>query len=287
MEGHGNEARVKNGPALAEGGAEVVRDAIADVITTLPQQLRRSLTWDQGAEMAQHARLRIDTGLDIYFCDPHSPWQRGTNENTNGLLRQYFPKGTDFSRHSRNDLDAVALTLNTQPRKTLGWKTPAEASMNLYALPDKAALRRPLEPEQFPSASSLSIALSSSASAISFFSLAFSVSRWRRRLASSPSCRRIEPASGSRCSRRSRGGELQGHPSQTTFDPDAGPRPQTELEQDEVQPPVELRADFGQASNPPAPLLRPRAAACLAFTAMANVVAKREAGDLSDRRCGP
>ena len=126
MEGHGEAPRLKNGPALAGHGAEAVRDEIARVITTLPEQLRRSLTWDQGSEMAEHAKLRVATGLAIYFCDPHSPWQRGTNENTNGLLRQYFPKGTDLSRHSRNELNAVALALNTRPRKTLGWKTPAE-----------------------------------------------------------------------------------------------------------------------------------------------------------------
>jgi IS30 family transposase len=127
MAGHGPGVRVKNGPALAGHGAEAVRDAIARSITTLPAQLRQSLTWDQGVEMAQHARLRIDTGIEVYFCDPHSPWQRGTNENTNGLLRQYFPKGTDLSAHSPDALAAVAFALNTRPRKTLGWRTPGEA----------------------------------------------------------------------------------------------------------------------------------------------------------------
>ena len=127
MEGHGTGKSVKNGPALAGHGAEAVRNAIAGTISNLPAHLRRSLTWDQGAEMAQHAQLRIDTGLEIYFCDPQSPWQRGSNENTNGLLRQYFPKGTDLSQHGAEELNAVAQALNTRPRKTLGWQTPAEA----------------------------------------------------------------------------------------------------------------------------------------------------------------
>jgi IS30 family transposase len=126
MPGHGG-PRLKNGPPLAGRGAEAVRDAIANQITTLPEQLRRSLTCDQGAEMTQHAQLTIDSGLPVYFCDPQSPWQRGTNENTNGLLRQYFPKGTDLARHTAEDLVAVAATLNSRPRKTLDWRTPAEA----------------------------------------------------------------------------------------------------------------------------------------------------------------
>src|SRR5215207_1824368 len=127
MAGHGCGVRTKNGPALAGHGAEAVRDAITRAITTLPEQLRRSLTWDQGAELSQHAQVRIEAGVAVYFCDPHSPWQRGTNENTNGLLRQYFPKGTDLSMHSAEALSAVAATLNGRPRKTLGWRTPAEA----------------------------------------------------------------------------------------------------------------------------------------------------------------
>jgi IS30 family transposase len=131
MEGHGEGPRVKNGPPLAGLGAEAVRNAIAASVQCLPRELWRSLSWDQGSEIAQHAQLTIDTGLPIYLCDPRSPWQRGTNENTNGLLRQYFPKGTDLSRHARDDLDAVSHTLNSRPRKTLGWKTPAEAMAEL------------------------------------------------------------------------------------------------------------------------------------------------------------
>lgn len=127
LPGHGHQPRDKHGPALAGHGAEAVRDAIMNSMASLPAQLRRSLTWDQGAEMSQHAQLSIDTGLTVYFCDPQSPWQRGTNENTNGLLRQYFPKGTDLSIHRPSDLQAVALALNSRPRKTLSWRTPAEA----------------------------------------------------------------------------------------------------------------------------------------------------------------
>jgi IS30 family transposase len=138
MDRHGDQPRIKNGPALAGHGAQAVRDAIAASIATLPEQLRRSLTWDQGAEMAQHAQLRIDTGLQVFFGDPHSPWQRGTNENTNGLLGQYSPKGTDLSKHTRGDLTAVATALNSRPRKTLDWKPPAEALDELLSNPSTA-----------------------------------------------------------------------------------------------------------------------------------------------------
>jgi IS30 family transposase len=129
-EGWRVEPRIKNGPALAGYAAETMRVAIAAQMATMPEQLRRSLTWDRGKE---HAQLRIDTGIAVYFADPHSPWQRATNENTNGLLRQYFPKGTDLLRWSAEDLHAVAAALNSRPRKTLGYKTPAEA-LNEYLL---------------------------------------------------------------------------------------------------------------------------------------------------------
>ena len=142
--------RVKNGPALAGHGAEAVRDAITSTITALPDQLRRSLTWDQGAEMAQHAQLRIDTGLHVFFCDPRSPWQRGTNENTNGLLRQYFPKGTDLNRHSASDVAAVAATLKppTAEDSRLENAIP-KPSTNCYSHTSEDVLRRPLEPGQY------------------------------------------------------------------------------------------------------------------------------------------
>ena len=139
MDGHGTERRRKNGPALAGRGAVAVREAIVSAVGTLPDVLWRSLTWDQGAEMAQHAELRDETGLAVYFCDPKSPWQRGTNENTNGLLRQYFPKGTDLTAHDASALGTVALALNTRPRKTLGWRTPAEAVAAILRAPPTVA----------------------------------------------------------------------------------------------------------------------------------------------------
>jgi IS30 family transposase len=107
--------------------ADIVAQALAAKIATLPEQLRRSLTWDQGKEMAEHARLSVDSGVTVYFCDPRSPWQRGTNENTNGLLRQYFPKRSDLTVHTQKDLDRVATELNDRPRQTLGWMSPSEA----------------------------------------------------------------------------------------------------------------------------------------------------------------
>lgn len=127
MVGHGIIAPTKNGPALSGYGAEATKGAIAARMLAVPQDLRRSLTWDRGKELAQHAALKDQTGMAIFFADPHSPWQRATNENTNGLLRQYFPKGTDLARWSATEIDSVATALNHRPRRCLGWRTPAEA----------------------------------------------------------------------------------------------------------------------------------------------------------------
>lgn len=111
--------------------AESVRDGLIKTMCTLPAHLRGSLTWDQGVEMAKHKAFSIATDMDVYFCDPASPWQRGSNENTNGLLRQYFPKGTDLNAYGPEDLEQVAQELNDRPRKTLGWNTPAESLRDL------------------------------------------------------------------------------------------------------------------------------------------------------------
>ncbi len=129
--GYGLTARTKNGPALAGYGAITMANALRRTVTTLPAQLWQSLTWDRGKELSDHARFTIESGVRVFFADPRSPWQRGTNENTNGLLRQYFPKGTDLSRWSEQEIQAVARTLNNRPRKTLDWRTPAE-TLNEY-----------------------------------------------------------------------------------------------------------------------------------------------------------
>ena len=126
LEGWGQTPPVKNGPSLGGYGAVAMNTALAASITALPQQLRKTITWDRGKELSAHATFALETGTKVYFADPHSPWQRPSNENTNGLLRQYFPKGTDLSRWTAEDLEAVAHTLNNRPRKTLGWRTPAE-----------------------------------------------------------------------------------------------------------------------------------------------------------------
>lgn len=127
QQGWGKTPRVKNGPALGGHGAAAMNTALTTSITRLPEQLRKTITWDRGKELSEHAAFTVATGTKVFFADPHSPWQRPTNENTNGLLRQYFPKGTDLSRWSAEDLQAIALTLNNRPRKVLEWKTPAEA----------------------------------------------------------------------------------------------------------------------------------------------------------------
>jgi len=125
-EGYRHKETPKNGPALAGYGAITMKNALADTMTSLPEQLARSVTWDRGKEMSAHAQFKVETGIPVFFADPQSPWQRGTNENTNGLLRQYFPKGTDLSRWTRDDLLAVQAAVNSRPRKVLAWNTPAE-----------------------------------------------------------------------------------------------------------------------------------------------------------------
>jgi IS30 family transposase len=126
MDGWGETPPVKNGPALGGYGAIAMNTALTASMAHLPEQLRKTLTWDRGKELSAHAHFALETGTKVFFADPHSPWQRPTNENTNGLLRQYFPKGTDLSRWTADDLEAVALALNNRPRKILGWRTPAE-----------------------------------------------------------------------------------------------------------------------------------------------------------------
>jgi len=153
IEGH-KHSKTKTGPAITGAGAGAVRNAIADTIGTLPEQLRRSLTWDQGIEMAQHVQLRLDTGLQIYFCDPRSPWQRATTRTPTGCCASISPEAPDLARHSAEELAAVAAALNGRPRKTLGWRTPLRCSPNTSARRPDRRLQHPTR-VNLPAAASL------------------------------------------------------------------------------------------------------------------------------------
>ncbi len=136
LEGWGERSYVKNGPALGGYGAVAMNAALTASMAKLPEQLRKTLTWDRGKELSGHALFAMETGTKVFFADPHSPWQRPSNENTNGLLRQYFPKGTDLSRWSTEDLEAVAYALNNRPRKILKWKTPRGGLREATTVPE-------------------------------------------------------------------------------------------------------------------------------------------------------
>ena len=151
LEGWGETPRVKNGPSLGGYGAVAMNTALTASMTQLPEQLRKTLTRDRGKELSGHAVFAMDTGTQVFFADPHAPWQRPTNENTNGLLRQYFPKGTDLSRWSADDLEAVAYALNNRPRKVLGWRPRPRSSRSNYAHFNNPVLHRLVEPVQYTS----------------------------------------------------------------------------------------------------------------------------------------
>ena len=138
--GHAFKGSTKRGPALSGYSAVAMTKVLTQYMSTLPEQVRKSLTWDSGKELSDHAQFTIETGIPVFFADPQSPWQRGTNENTNGLLRQYFPKGTDLTRWSVADLEAVAHTLSTRPRKALEGKTPAEVFNEQLPLGQQASV---------------------------------------------------------------------------------------------------------------------------------------------------
>jgi IS30 family transposase len=138
--GYGTLPPTTNGPALGGYGAVAMKNALEATMTTMPAELLRSLTWDRGKELSAHAQFKVATGIAVCFADPHSPWQRGTNENTNGLLRQYFPRGTDLSRWTVDDVAAVQAAINSRPRKVLDWKTPAEVLDEQLRLLHKAGV---------------------------------------------------------------------------------------------------------------------------------------------------